>query len=731
MKKRTPIDQSKWWRKIKDHRYIRNILFLILALFLYGVMIDNVIPEKLDIQMSTVAEVDIRSPITVENKAATDMKRKEVIEAIRPVYVQKKEYAQLQVEKINDIFELINQVNEEYETNEEEVLEEEAIVEEDEVNLEEKLEYVQSVISYGTSNDLSDETILTLLQANDIQLQMARETTMNAVYEIMIQRIPINELSAAKQSVEDKIIISTVSNRLHDAMIELAKFAIIPNYIYDDKATERLQEEAAESVDPVVIREGQLLVKAGEMINHEVYEQLRLVGLLDETFNLYPYVGLALLIALMIGMLGYYLNEVKTTAKTNNSHLLMFTLIFIVTITVMKITSFLENLDYTGVGLIVPVAVGTMLLTMLIHERVALFSSIFFAIIASVLFNNETVGTFNFTYGVYVLFSSFAGVYFLGKTNRTSRILKAGLFVSSINIISILSILFMKSFQQSGIEIGMHIGFAFLSGFLAAVLTLGLLPFFEAGFGILSTTKLIELSNPNHPLLRKILLEAPGTYHHSVVVGNLAEAACESVGANGLLARVGSYYHDLGKTRRPHFFIENQMKMDNPHDKISPQLSKTIIISHPYDGADLLREFKMPKEIIDIAEQHHGTTLLKFFYHKANQDSESPIPESQFRYPGPKAQTKVSAIVGIADSVEAAVRSISKPTPDKIDALVRKIINDRLEDGQFDECDLTMRELDKIAISICETLKGTFHSRIEYPEDPKEKKGDTQNDSRN
>ncbi|MBS4465117.1 HDIG domain-containing metalloprotein, partial [Lactococcus garvieae] len=176
---------------------------------------------------------------------------------------------------------------------------------------------------------------------------------------------------------------------------------------------------------------------------------------------------------------------------------------------------------------------------------------------------------------------------------------------------------------------------------------------------------------------------------------------------NGLLARVGSYYHDLGKTRRPHFFIENQFKGENPHDKISPQLSKTIIISHPHDGGELLRQHKMPKEIIDIAEQHHGTSLLKFFYHKANEGADQPVPESQFRYPGPKPQTKVNSIISIADSVEAAVRSMQKPTPDKIENLVDKIIKDKLEDGQFDESDLTLRELNEIKVSMCETLNGT------------------------
>jgi putative nucleotidyltransferase with HDIG domain len=227
--------------------------------------------------------------------------------------------------------------------------------------------------------------------------------------------------------------------------------------------------------------------------------------------------------------------------------------------------------------------------------------------------------------------------------------------------------------------------------------------------------KLIELSNPNHPLLRKILMEAPGTYHHSVMVANLADAACEAIGANGLLARVGCYYHDIGKTKRPNFFIENQMHHDNPHDRLQPEKSANIIISHVTDGSVILKKYNMPKEIIHIAEQHHGTTLLKFFYHKALQGGEE-VNEEDYRYPGPKPQTKESAIVGIADSVEAAVRSLNQPTPETIESLVKKIVADRLQDGQLNECDLTLKELETVSHSFCETLKGIFHSRIEYPE---------------
>lgn len=724
MGKRAPIDQQKWWRKMKDHRYIRASLFIGLGAIMYLLMVSNIIPETLNVSLGSIAEHDIRSPITIENRTATEVKKAQAAEMIEPQYSSKKHYAENQVEKTNKIFDSIIQVKVEAEEENnrrkeelEQEIDQEEMIEIEEVTLEEMLASLRSIISIRTNEDLSDETLLTFLQTEKQDLEIAREVTTNAIHSIMIEEIPINEVEEAREKVRNKLVISTISPKLYNAMLETARFAVIANYIYDEELTEQVRNAAIEAVEPVMIREGQLLVEQGERVTSEALNQLALVGLLDNNTVIFPYIGLGILVLLLVSMTGYYTTEAKTSLQYNNSHLLMYVLVFSATLVVMKITSLIHNVDLYGITLIVPVAVGSMLITMLIHRRVALFTSMIISICASIIFNSESTGIINYTLAIYVFFSSVAGVFFLSKSNRVTRILQAGLFVSGINVLTIMALLMIKNGQYGLVEVSYNLTFAFFSGFLASVLTLGLLPFFEAGFGILSTMKLIELSNPNHPLLRKILVETPGTYHHSVIVANLAEAACESVGANGLLARVGSYYHDLGKTKRPHFFIENQMKMDNPHDKISPQLSKTIIVAHPYDGAELLRNHKMPKEIVDIAEQHHGTSLLKYFYHKASQDSDQPIPKEEFRYPGPKAQSIESAIVGIADCVEAAVRSMSRPTPEKIETLVKKIITDRLEDGQFDECDVTLKQLNKVAQSICETLKGTFHSRIEYPDE--------------
>ncbi|MGI6778672.1 MAG: HD family phosphohydrolase [Acetivibrionales bacterium] len=247
------------------------------------------------------------------------------------------------------------------------------------------------------------------------------------------------------------------------------------------------------------------------------------------------------------------------------------------------------------------------------------------------------------------------------------------------------------------------------------VLTIGLLPFFESTFNIITPLKLLELTNPNQPLIKRLLVEAPGTYHHSLMVGNLAEVATESIRGNALLARVGAFYHDVGKLERPNFFGENQMA-DNPHDKMTPSLSTLVITSHTSDGVQIAKRYKIPMMIRDIISQHHGTTLVAYFYHKAKKGEKGDaIDQNDFRYEGPKPSSKEAAVVMLADSVEAAVRSMADKTEGKIEGLVRKIIKDKLDDGQLDLCDLTLKDLDDIAKSFMKVFSGYFHQREQYP----------------
>lgn len=252
------------------------------------------------------------------------------------------------------------------------------------------------------------------------------------------------------------------------------------------------------------------------------------------------------------------------------------------------------------------------------------------------------------------------------------------------------------------------------NGLISSIFTMGLLPYLENIFGITTSIKLLELANPNQPLLKKLLTEAPGTYHHCIMVGNLGEAAAEAIGANGLEVRLGAYYHDIGKLKRPYFFSENQFSGNNPHDNITPQLSTLIITSHVKDGVEMAKAAKLPPVIIQMIAQHHGDSLVSFFYYKA-KEQDPEVKERDFRYEQSKPQTKEAAILMMADTVEAAVRSKKNATPGQIEGFIRTLIKGKLNDGQFDECELTFRDLDQIATAFARVINGIYHKRIEYP----------------
>ncbi|MED4587130.1 HD family phosphohydrolase [Priestia flexa] len=673
---------------------------------MFASMYSNVKPEELDLRLLSISPETIYSPVTIEDKESTEKKKAEAKEAVEDVYTQKTEYAQNQVDLVASIFDAIIEVNKEYDQLE---------------NKSEtsKQEMLQDKLPDNIRKGLSDKAISELLQTNKEELSVAKDAVVTAVHHVMKNQVMISDLEEMKDQAEGQLVYTTnVSSSLKAAMNEIARSSIIPNVIYDPQKTSENRQAAVEKIEPVRIKQGQIIVEENQLINADIYRQLQLAGLLNNKGMLQPFIGLSLLIIIMIGGAAFYLRGLHANTY---KPLLLYAIITSITIALMKILSFFQRIDLSEIGYLAPVAVGGILLRVLMNEKIAIISSIIFAICGSIIFNGELTTAFNMNIGIYFLISNITAILFLMDKQRKARVLQAGLVVALMNVIVSLSIIFIKNGQLDTMELGYYSLMAMASGIISSVLAIGLLPFFESGFGILSTMKLIELSSPNHPLLRKILTETPGTYHHSVMVANLSEAACETIGANGLLARVGAYYHDIGKTKRPQYFIENQMNIRNPHDTLSPKVSKNIITSHTTDGAAILRKHKLPKEIVDIAEQHHGTSLLKFFYHKALEQTEEEIKEEDYRYEGPKPQTKEAAVICIADSVEAAVRSMPNPTPEKIEKLVRSIINDRVEDEQFIECDITLKELELIRQALCETLNGIFHSRIEYPELKKQK----------
>jgi len=726
--------QNGW----KNSFGMRIVLYLCMAILFYVSVSGNLLPEKYNIEPGMVSESTILAPKQILNEAATRKAQDEAAERVQPVYaVVNMQNGEL-LAALFDKLEAIN-ADTTFTSSERNQLFPQVFPAEYEAFYDQKIKDWEKNGTYNVSvleamrsavqdqqYRIPQESYFKFSRLTSEQIEEMEPVARQIVDRLMSE--PIETAERARAKVAELVNASSLNSaNSREIVQEIIRFVITPNKISDPEATLQAKEAARSSVEPIYIQKNDILVSQGQVITPELYQMLQDLDLLGTEINYAAQIGLILLILLMVVVLYWYIYQSDLQIRHNNMQMLMLLIIYVINVVVMKIVALGQSQDYLYVGYLAPVALGSMLIAILLEGRLAILSSVIFAVLSSIIFNTGTTDQlFHFHFGFVSLIVCLVSVFAIQKASQRSAILKTGLLISLSGALAVLSLILLQD-QLSDLEnIVLSLVFVLASGMLTAVLVIGLLPFFETAFGILSPLKLIELSNPNHPLLRKLLVETPGTYHHSVMVGNLSEAAAEAIGANGLLCRVGSFYHDLGKTKRPSYFIENQGNMGNPHDDIEPSLSKEIIIAHARDGEQMLREHKMPKQICDIAAQHHGTSLLKYFYHKAIKLAEErgqPIDftEEDYRYPGPKAQTKEAAIVGIADSVEAAVRSLRSPSLEQISALVDKIIKDKLEDHQFNECDLTMRELDIIGNTLKESLLGIFHSRIEYPEMAKKK----------
>ncbi|PFA64445.1 hypothetical protein CN378_14740 [Bacillus sp. AFS015802] len=702
-------------RSLFSYRLFTNLLFVLLGIIVFGVLYGNVKPKTLDIHLYEDAPTTIRAPKKFVDEEATAKKKEEAKAEVADVYTPKEGAIDNSISLLHSLMESVYEVKKE--TKEQAV--EEDLKPPTTPDLNEQLKLLKAKLpedkNSNVTNSLSDDVLKTLLNASEDDLSRVETIVSTQMKIIMENGVKEEELNEAKLNLEQRITNYSFNGDLSTAAVKLGKVALEPTLYYDAEKTDELKKLAEANVEKVEIIEGGVIVEDGELITPKKYSILKSLGMVENTFSFRPYVGLALFVLVVISSLYYFFYTLEVTEERKQNYLILTSIVFVISLLIMKIVGLLGQLEINDIAFIFPAAFTGMILRILLNERIAMMMVFILAACSSIVFHQQFSGSVDIEIAIYTLFSGVSGILFLVSRNQRSNILRAGIYVALVNILILGFLILLSGTSYSNSEYVYYIVFALVSGISSSILTIGFLPFFEAGFGILSSMRLVELSSPTQPLLKKLLTDAPGTYHHSVMVANLAEAACEAIGANGLLARVGCYYHDVGKSKRPHFFIENQLNMGNPHDRVSPETSRDVIISHASDGAEMLRKYKLPKEIIDIAEQHHGTTLLKFFYYKAKEQGKD-VKEEEYRYPGPKPQTREAAVISIADSVEAAVRSKKSPTQAEIQQLVHAIVQDRLQDGQFNECDISLKQLETVKRSLCETLNGIFHPRIEYPE---------------
>ncbi|MCX7570826.1 HDIG domain-containing protein [Tumebacillus sp. DT12] len=681
--------------ELRKSRSLRATIYVVITALLYLLFLGNVLPERYDYEVGAIAEKSIKAPTDAVDTLATNRLRENARKNVPRQFNKDTEVEERAYADVNKLLETVRRFGAD-----------------PALSAEDKLASIKREVP---NLALSDEQLKKLLAVPVDTLPLLRNEATRLIQQVYVEEITDATIPAIDTKLDAMLGFSALDRDSRLLVKEMVKPLIRPNMIYDYEQTEKKRNEEAAAIPAVQINKGEIIVKQGERIDEDTLSKLKDLKLTAQDPNYRMYVGFAALITFWSLVLCLYLELTGSKVGSNNLLLLCLGIIIIIVALSTKTLSLAEPLGFANIGYLAPVAMGTMLIAILFDTQLGIVMAFLFALLTGAAFD------FKFDLIFISFISGLTGVFAVSQVKSRLVIMRAGFIIAGVNLLTIAAMQALSS--STGGELSSYLQsflFGIIGGVFSAVVTIGVLPFLESSFGILTPISLLELSNPNHPLLKKLLMEAPGTYHHSLIVGNLAEAAAETVEADPLICRVGAFFHDVGKMKRPMFFIENQMSKENPHDKIAPSLSHLIITSHVRDGLEMQEEYRLPKAIRDICEQHHGTTILWYFYNKAlEQDKSNSVKVDDFRYAGPKPQTKEAAIVMLCDAVEAAVRAMNRPTPNRIESVIQKIFKDRLNDGQLDECDLTFKDLDKIAEAFLRTLNGIYHARIEYPEPPK------------
>ncbi len=517
-----------------------------------------------------------------------------------------------------------------------------------------------------------------------------------------------NGITDKDAALEEARASLSASTRHTELALSLLSATLVENKVYNAEKTEEARLALRSSVEEVTYKANQVIVRKGDILTEAQFEVLAALGMVESDARGLPVVsivGAFLLLAFCYAILYFYMRRYAHECLKNDGLLLMIAIIFALTVLLSS-----AGIARTVSPYLLPVIAGAALLAILVDIRFAVIYNLVISILSVLIFEGDI-----YCLSCLILSGTLSAFVFTRPGLRHTLVLSA----------VIQSLCQLALYFSIGILEGLEIRSALLRGVyglgaggISSILIIGTLPFWEYAFDVTTPFKLLELSNPDQPLLKRLLTEAPGTYHHSLMVGNLAEVACEAVGGNALLCRTGAYYHDVGKLRRPQYFKENQYA-ENPHDKMNPLLSASIILSHVKEGSELARQHRLPGAIRSIIASHHGTSLVSFFYHKAKIENEGEAEEEKFRYAGPRPQTREEAIVMLADSVEAAVRALEDKNEPAIRDMVQKIVKGKLEDGQLGESGLALRDIETIESAFVHVFCGYFHSRIAYPETEK------------
>ncbi|MBO4884438.1 MAG: HDIG domain-containing protein [Clostridia bacterium] len=696
-------------RKRKDRRRRSNpTLFIALMgavtyLALLAMLLAVFAPEQYDLRAGQVSPITITASKDVEDTVATQALIDEAVAAVPVSYTLDEGVQPAVMASFSDVFDAMEEVRAGVQGGDDPT----ALIE------------AQALLP---DLELAEEDVGLLLSLDEETFAALRSSVMGIADELLASRVAEGGENEARVKLEREL---DNSGLFSDAAVDLAGRAaaacLRPNMLIDQETTDLNRQKAADSVEPVVYLKGRNIVRSGEIITRAQIAMLESLGMLkgNRSIDVLMYVGVALLAFLVLLMLAIYMITYEQEILRDARRTGLLCVILIVTCGICMVSQSLNQF-------LVPVALGVMLTTLLLKSRLALIVNLALGALSG-LMNSGVSGSFATSLIIVMMTSIVSGPLCIALIrNKTQRVvvLLAGLMVCLSNMLTTLAVgLITETNTANVLSWALWSGG---SGLLSGVLCMGLQPLLEWVFNLVTPAKLMELSNPNHPLIRRMILEASGTYHHSIIVANLAEAAADAIGANGLLARVGAYYHDVGKLKRPMYFKENQIG-DNPHDRTDPMVSAAILTAYPSDGVALAEKFRMPQPILDIIQQHHGDTPVIYFYDRClKQNGAENVNIDDFRYPGPRPQTREAAVVMLADTIEAAARTAPDRSSEALETLIRKLIRDKIDDGQLNESPMTMVDIEKATKAFVMVLSGVFHQRVEYPDmkiPPKKERG--------
>ncbi len=575
-------------------------------------------------------------------------------------------------------------------------------------SLPQKREWVRAISNLSLNDIVVDQIVI----LGDLIWAETKQESIAILDEVLRTEIKENQVNATRRRLPTRIALDTPESQ-STVIVAITENLIQPNTFPDLIRTQTEQEAAIQEVKPVVVKieKNELIVSTGQIVRPEDMEALQELGLQQLEFNwLRDFASPAVLVLLMTFIIGLYLLQYLPRIILDSKRLVLLACLLLAFIAVAKFVLPYQTIN----GYLFPIAALSMMVVTLINVQLAFILTTIVAVLTGYLSNDASPTTFI----IYLILSGWTGALALSRGRHVSVLLWAGLYVGLINVVVIISI----TLSTSSTDIFLDLGIAMLEGLFNGIFSAGLalIGVISIGrlMGITTTMQLLDLSSPTHPLLRQLLLKAPGTYHHSLMVSNLGEQAAERIGADALLVRVMAYYHDIGKIQRPYFFVENQPHGINVHEKLDPKISAQIIISHVTDGIELAKKYQLPQVIQDGIIQHHGTTMVKYFYYQAvmaANEKNQQVNEDDFRYPGPRPQDKENAILMLADVSESTIRAIKPNSVEEIDEIVQKMITDKLDTGQLNQCDLTIADLYKIRTAFVDILQGVHHPRIKYP----------------